>query len=169
MVWGGICLQVWVLLVWQGHGRCVLHFLLVLLHCGLVDLDFWWGERWGGDEFLRAVLVLWPVFRCRLNTYERLVAHKLPRKPQERLLEVVVGLGGDFEVLDVLLAVEGNSSSLHFSLLQCAKKQDDENQHIVKELVFRLHTLTSTLLPQRTMGMLSQTRSRSRCQLGTFL
>lgn len=32
-----------------------------------------------------------------------------------------------------------------------------------------LRSLTSTLLPTSTMGMFSHTRTRSRCQLGTFL
>lgn len=54
------------------------------------------------------------------------------------------------------------------------------------DLAFTFRSLTSTLLPQRTMGMFSQTRTKSpevgqwaafragelwdlRCQLGTFL
>lgn len=34
---------------------------------------------------------------------------------------------------------------------------------------FTLRALMSTLFPTRTMGMCSQTRIRSRCQLGTLL
>jgi hypothetical protein len=74
------------------------------------------------------------------HAYQSLVADKLPCEPQEGLLEVVVGLGGDVVVLEVLLAVEGNGLGLNLALL-----------------------------PVRTMGMFSQTRTRSRCQLGTFL
>ena len=39
------------------------------------------------------------------------------RDLQERLLEVVVGLGGDVVVLEVLLPVEGDGLGLDFSLL----------------------------------------------------
>ena len=53
---------------------------------------------------------------------KRLVPNKLPREPQERLLEVIVGLGGDFEVLDVLLAVESDVARLDFPLL-CTDEQ----------------------------------------------
>jgi hypothetical protein len=45
------------------------------------------------------------------------VADQLPSQPEEGLLEVVVGLGGDIVVLQILLAVEGNGLSLDFSLL----------------------------------------------------
>lgn len=42
---------------------------------------------------------------------------ELPGEPQERLLEVVVRLGRDLEVLEVLLSVEGDGSGLDLSLL----------------------------------------------------
>lgn len=51
------------------------------------------------------------------TTYKRLIAHKLSCKPQERFLEVVVGLGGDVVVLKILLAVEGDGLGLDFPLL----------------------------------------------------
>ena len=44
--------------------------------------------------------------------------NELPREPEERLFEVVVRLRGDFEVLDVLLAVEGDLARLDLPLLQ---------------------------------------------------
>jgi hypothetical protein len=50
-------------------------------------------------------------------TYQLRVTDQLPGKPQERLLEVVVGLGGDIVVLEVLLAVEGDGLGLHLTLL----------------------------------------------------
>jgi len=50
-------------------------------------------------------------------TYQALVADQLPRKPQEGLLEVVVGLGGDVIVLEVLLPVEGDGLGLDLPLL----------------------------------------------------
>lgn len=52
-----------------------------------------------------------------LKTHQSWVADKLPGQPQERLLEVVVGLGGDIIVLEVLLAVESDGLGLYFSLL----------------------------------------------------
>ena len=50
-------------------------------------------------------------------TYQSLVADELPCEPQEGLLEVVVGLGGDVVVLEVLLAVEGDGLGLDLALL----------------------------------------------------
>lgn len=50
-------------------------------------------------------------------TYETGVANELASQPQEGLLEVVVGLGGDVVVLQVLLAVEGDGLGLDLSLL----------------------------------------------------
>ena len=52
-----------------------------------------------------------------MGTYQTGVADELAGEPQEWLLEVVVGLGGDIVVLEVLLAVEGDSLSLHLTLL----------------------------------------------------
>ena len=51
------------------------------------------------------------------STHQSLVADELSGEPEERLLEVVVGLGGDIVVLKVLLAVEGNGLDLHLTLL----------------------------------------------------
>lgn len=42
---------------------------------------------------------------------------QLPSEPQERLLEVVVRLSRNFEVLEILFAMEGNRSGLHFPFL----------------------------------------------------
>ena len=52
-----------------------------------------------------------------MGTYQTGVADELAGEPQEWLLEVVVGLGGDIVVLEVLLAVEGDGLSLHLTLL----------------------------------------------------
>ena len=48
-------LQVGIVFVWKWHLGGVCHLLLVLLEHGLVDLDFWWCESWGSDEFERLV------------------------------------------------------------------------------------------------------------------
>ena len=50
-------------------------------------------------------------------TYELGVADKLASEPKEGLLEVVVGLGGDVVVLEVLLAVESDGLGLDLALL----------------------------------------------------
>jgi hypothetical protein len=51
------------------------------------------------------------------RTYELGVANELAGEPEEGLLEVVVGLGGDVVVLEVLLAVEGDGLGLDLALL----------------------------------------------------
>ena len=51
------------------------------------------------------------------ETYKLGVANELATEPEERLLEVVVGLGGDVVVLEVLLSVEGDSLGLDLALL----------------------------------------------------
>lgn len=51
------------------------------------------------------------------STDQGLVADQLPRQPQERLLEVVVGFGGYVVVLEVLLAVESDGLGLNLALL----------------------------------------------------
>jgi len=53
----------------------------------------------------------------RRATHQRLVTDELPGEPKERLLEVVVGLGGDVVVLEVLLAVESDGLGLDLALL----------------------------------------------------
>ena len=45
---------------------------------------------------------------------------ELSCKPEERLLEVVVGLGRNLKVLEVLFAVEGDCPSLDFAFLYTA-------------------------------------------------
>jgi hypothetical protein len=42
-------------------------------------------------------------------------------KPQERLFEIVIGLGRDFKVLDAFLPVESHGSSLDLPLLGSRK------------------------------------------------
>jgi hypothetical protein len=76
-----------------------------LSHEVRVDLNFRRSKGRSGDEF------------------EVCVSDELAGEPEERSLEVVVGLGRDFEVLKVLLSVEGDSSGLYFSLLQFRKSQ----------------------------------------------
>ena len=75
--------------------------------------------RAGGVAYLEFVLCdgvgvdgdLWRFERGRLDEGEVRVADELAREPEEGLLEVVVGLGRDVVVLEVLLAVEGDLCS----------------------------------------------------------
>jgi len=92
-------LEIGVVLVRERHLGGVLHFLLVLLQQGLVDSGGWRGKSRSSNEF------------------QSWVANELTCQPQERLLEVVVGLGGDVVVLEVLLSVECDGLSLYLSLL----------------------------------------------------
>jgi hypothetical protein len=108
-------LQVWVLLIGQRHSRRVLHLLLILLHRRLIDLNFRWCERRGSDKL------------------QTLVADQLPREPQEGLLEVVVGFGGDVVVLQVLLAVEGDSLGLDFALLDVDLVAGEDDRDVLAD------------------------------------
>ncbi len=67
--------QIGILLIGQGHGGRLGHLLVVLIEQLLVDINFRWRESWGSHEF------------------ELRVADQFSGEPQERLLEVVVGLG----------------------------------------------------------------------------
>jgi hypothetical protein len=51
------------------------------------------------------------------ESYQGLIADELPCQPQEGLLKVVVGFGGNVVVLQILLAMEGDGLGLHFALL----------------------------------------------------
>eukprot|EP00601_Ochromonadales_sp_CCMP2298_P005981 CAMPEP_0173204548 /NCGR_PEP_ID=MMETSP1141-20130122/20183_1 /TAXON_ID=483371 /ORGANISM="non described non described, Strain CCMP2298" /LENGTH=132 /DNA_ID=CAMNT_0014130223 /DNA_START=300 /DNA_END=697 /DNA_ORIENTATION=+ len=55
--------------------------------------------------------------RGRLDELDGVVSGHLARDPDEGLLEVVVHLGGDLVVLQVLLAVEGDLLGLHLAVL----------------------------------------------------
>lgn len=45
------------------------------------------------------------------------IADKLPCQPQEWLLKVVVGLGRNVVILEILLSVKGDGLGFHLSLL----------------------------------------------------
>lgn len=80
-----------------------------------------WGEQERGQQ-RTPVLVCQQGYLCAWwgflgVTYKTGVANELASQPQEGLLEVVVGLGGDVVVLQVLLAVEGDGLGLDLTLL----------------------------------------------------
>lgn len=76
-----------------------LHLLVVSLQKGVVDGDLRWGQCWGSNELKAGV------------------ADELSSQPQEGLLEVVVGLGRNVVVLEVLLAVESDGLGLDLTFL----------------------------------------------------
>jgi len=65
------------------------------------------------------------------HAYKSLVADKLPCEPQEGLLKVVVGLGGDVVVLEVLLAVEGDGLGLDLALLDVDLVAGQDNGNVL--------------------------------------
>jgi len=86
-------------LIRQGSGGGLVHLFLVFGEEVLVDLGSGGGQSRGGNELKLGV------------------ANKLAGEPQEGLFEVVVGLGGDIVVLEVLLAVESDRLGLDLALL----------------------------------------------------
>jgi hypothetical protein len=77
----------------------LVQFVCVLGHQSLVDLDLRWPEGWSSDEL------------------ETGVSDQFSGQPQERLFKVVVGLSGNFIVLEVLLSVECYGRGLDFAFL----------------------------------------------------
>jgi hypothetical protein len=62
-----------------------------------------------------AAAVLVTTAKRRAST--RIAPDELAREPEEGLFEVVVALGGDVVVLDVLAAVEADVLGLHLAIL----------------------------------------------------
>ena len=102
------------------------------------------GERGGSDELLKRGEMSQSIVTKRIScfafhailqidstavTYQTSVADQLASEPQERLLEVVVRLGRDVVVLQVLLAVEGDGLGLDLALLDVdlVAAQDDRD------------------------------------------
>jgi hypothetical protein len=88
-----------IVLFWKGYSLSLRQFLVVLLHQGCVDLNLSRRKCRGSDKL------------------ESWVANQFASKPQERLFEIVIGLGRDFKVLDAFLPVESHGSSLDLPLL----------------------------------------------------
>lgn len=72
------------------------------------------------------------LFTCLSVAQERVMCAFLPNEllcePKEGFFKVIVRLGGDLEILQVLLAVEGNSAGLHFTFLSSIIKIKGLNQ-----------------------------------------
>ena len=139
---------------------------LVLLHQLWVDLDLSGLECWRGNKLKSRVTADGQVSYQGRSIDSPIcdIPDELASEPQEWLLEIIIRLGGYFKVLEILLTVKCYSTGLDLPFLQV-----NSLLRYVSHRRRRFFTLTSTLLPQRTMGMFSQTLSRSRCQFGTFL
>lgn len=101
--------------------RCLsglLHLSLVLSQEVLVNLHLSGRKRGSSDELLCIfVSCELSIRETKQPTYQSRVANQLPGEPKEGLLEVVIGLGRDVVILEVLLAVEGDGLGLHLALL----------------------------------------------------
>ena len=107
----------------------LLKFGLHLVDLLLVDLDFGGGKYWRFDQ-------------CKVG-----IIGELSEEPDERFLVLVIALGRDVIVLKVLLSVEGNLFSLHFSVfdvnLVSDKHDGDVRAHSSQVLVPLGHVLVS--------------------------
>ena len=136
--------QVLVILIWKRHLRSILHLLLVLFESGLVDCDLGRSKSWCGHKL------------------ERAVSDQFPSKPEERLLEVVVGLCRDVVVLEVLLSVESDGLCLDLPLLHIDLVAAENDWDVFANSDDITYTLSAFPLQFYSMPYL-------RCQLGTFL
>lgn len=66
-------------------------------------------------------------------SYQVGVANKFPCQPQERLLEIVIGLGGDVVILEVLLAMKSNCLCLDFALLHIDLVASENNGDLLAD------------------------------------
>ena len=92
-------LQISIILIRKRKGSSLVHLVLVLGHKSLVNLDLRRSKGGRGDKL------------------EGRVADELSGEPEEGLLKVVVRLGRDVVVLEVLLSVESDGLGLDLTLL----------------------------------------------------
>ncbi len=103
-----------------------------------------------------------------MSAYQGRVSNELSCKPQERFLKVVVGLGGNVVVLEVLLAVEGDSLGLDLTLLHINLVTAEDNGDVLADT--DEITWIKLCEHQVTEGWPWISWSDYlRCQLGTFL
>lgn len=89
------------------------------------------------------------------SSYQGLVADEFPGEPEERLLEVVVGLGRDVVVLEVLLAVEGDGLGLHLALLNVDLVASEDDGDVLADT----DQVTWRLLAECCMSLVSHKRT----------
>jgi hypothetical protein len=96
-----------------------------------------------------------------VSTDQGWVTNKLACQPKERLLKVVVGLGGDVVVLEILLSVESDGLGLHLSLLHVNLVSGEDDGDILAD--------TDQVTLSWSVNIMFESSDYSRCQLGTFL
>lgn len=74
-----------------------------------------------------------PVAMELRGTHKLGVASKLASEPKEGLLKVVVGLGGNVVVLEVLLAVEGDGLGLDLALLHVDLVTGEDDRDVLAD------------------------------------
>lgn len=102
----------------------------------------------------------------RVQSYQSRVANKLAGQPEEGLLEVVVGLGRDVVVLEVLLAVEGDGLGLDLALLHVDLVTAEDDGDVLADTD---EVTCLDLLETGEQIKLNSCGRNIRCQLGTFL
>ena len=87
--------------------------------------------------------------RCK-RTYKSSVTNELAGEPEERLLEVIVGLGRDVVVLEVLFPVEGDGLGLDLALLNIdlVAAEDDGNVLADAGKITCINTISTSSLPR---------------------
>ena len=95
--------------------------------------------------------------------YQGLVANKLSGEPEEWLLKVVVGFGGDVVVLEVLLAVEGDGLGLDLALLYINLVSSENDGNVLAD-TDKITCETISIQPLNFRCSM-----HLRCQFGTFL
>lgn len=105
----------------------------------------------------------------RIREFKISLPNKFPCEPQEGLFKVIVWFSRNLIILKIFFAMEGDLDGLHLTFLIAQEKVHIKPKKKSDKLWIKSLTLTSTLLPHNTIGMFSQTLSRSRCQFGTFL
>jgi len=109
-------------------------FLFVHLHQSWINCDLGGCQGGGGNELegrVSLIVKMGSIFTSRVRGNEDL-PNKFPRQPEERFFEVVVRLGRNLEVLNILLSVESHSTGLHFSLLQKLSSVDSRPEEDMK-------------------------------------
>jgi hypothetical protein len=109
-----------IILLGKGLVGGLLHLGLVLGKENLIDGNLGGSQGRGGNELLERG----GQERARLNgcdleweTYKSGIADELASEPEEWLLEVIVGLGRNVVVLEVLFPVESDGLGLDLALL----------------------------------------------------
>ena len=109
-----------VILIGEGSSGGRLELLVVLGHELGIDRDLWGCKSRRSDKLegrVSSVLNIWSVERITRGERGRNEPDELACEPEERLLEVVVALGRDLKVAEVLLPVESDSAGLDLALL----------------------------------------------------